>query len=128
MMSAPMMLPARLKRPPVSKVPPSVTARMASSSISSPALLPSALLTFELTSRPATPAARPLNPYTHTLIKRWRTPAMRAAAGLMPMAWTKSPSAVRVSARCSASQTAPATNTANGKPSRKPPPRKKYGA
>ncbi len=61
MMSAPITLPARLKRPPVSAVPPSVTARMASSSISWPALLPSALFTLELMSRPAMPAHAPQN-------------------------------------------------------------------
>ena len=59
MISAPITLPARLKRPPVSAVPPSVTARIASSSSSWPALLPSALLTLELMISPATPAAKP---------------------------------------------------------------------
>ena len=59
MMSAPMRLPTRLNLPPESDVPPSTTARMASSSNSNPALLPSALLTFELTIRPAMPAHSP---------------------------------------------------------------------
>ena len=59
MISAPSTLPRRLKRPPSSEVPPSVTARMASSSSSCPALLPSALFTFELIISPAMPAVRP---------------------------------------------------------------------
>ncbi len=61
MISAPITVPASVKRPPVSNVPPMVTARIASSSISRPALLPSALLTLELTITPAMPAHSPQN-------------------------------------------------------------------
>ena len=64
MMSAPSTVPARLKRPPSSDVPPSVTARIASSSSSRPALLPSALRTFELMRMPAIAAVSPEKPYT----------------------------------------------------------------
>ena len=64
MISAPSTVPARLKRPPSSDVPPSVTARIASSSSSSPALLPSALRTFELIRMPAIAAVSPEKPYT----------------------------------------------------------------
>ena len=49
MIKAPITLPARLNFPPASEVPPSVTARIASSSSSRPALLASALLMFALT-------------------------------------------------------------------------------
>src|SRR5262249_16242702 len=61
MISAPSTVPARLKRPPSSDVPPSVTARIASSSSSRPALLPSALRTLELARMPAMAAVRPEN-------------------------------------------------------------------
>ena len=83
----------------MSAVPPSVTARMASSSSSCPALLPSALFTFELMISPAMPAVRLQNTYKHTVISRERTPATRAAIGLMPILRTNRPSAVCVSAR-----------------------------
>ncbi|MCW0450744.1 hypothetical protein NB706_003578 [Xanthomonas sacchari] len=123
MISAPITLPARLKRPPSSSVPPSVTARIASSSISCPALLASALLTLELISNPARPALNAQNTYSSTAISRARTPATRAARGLWPMARTNSPSAVRPSSSCKAANTAATTNRANGRPSRKPLPR-----
>ena len=59
MMSAPSTLPTRVNRPPFSEVPPSTTARIASSSKSRPALLPSALFTLEVMISPAMPAQRP---------------------------------------------------------------------
>lgn len=58
MISAPMTVPLIENRPPASDVPPITTARIASSSIHSPALLPSALETFELIINPAIPAHR----------------------------------------------------------------------
>ena len=59
--SAPISVPTRLKRPPSSKVPPRATARMASSSIIRPALLPSALFTLDAMITPATAAVTPQN-------------------------------------------------------------------
>ena len=67
MIRAPITLPTRLNLPPASEVPPSVTARMASSSSSRPALLASALLMFELTIMPARPAQAAQNTYTNTI-------------------------------------------------------------
>lgn len=118
MMSAPITLPTRLKRPPVSAVPPSVTARIASNSSSWPALLPSALFTFELINRPATPAHTPQNAYAPMTSRRAWMPATRAAVGLMPTAWMNRPSAVRVIARYSSANTAATMNSENGSPSR----------
>ena len=54
--SAPTSVPEMEYRPPVSSVPPRTTARIASSSIHSPALLASAAVTLELIIRPARPA------------------------------------------------------------------------
>ena len=56
MISAPTTVPARENRPPASEVPPMTTARIASSSIHRPALLPSAPETLELIISPAMPA------------------------------------------------------------------------
>ena len=116
MMSAPSTVPASVNRPPVSAVPPSVTARMASSSSSWPALLASALLTLELTIRPASPAARPQKVYTQSVSVPARTPATRAASGLPPMARMNRPSAVRDSSSCNASHNDAATHSAAGNP------------
>ena len=65
MISAPMTVPPRENRPPVSDVPPMTTARIASSSIHRPALLPSALETLELIISPAMPAQSAQNTYDH---------------------------------------------------------------
>src|ERR1022692_2167044 len=51
--------PARKKRPPVRDVPPTTTARMASSSRNNPAWLASAHLMFEAETNPASPAQSP---------------------------------------------------------------------
>ena len=51
--------------------------------------------------RPASPAMSPQKPYRHSVIGRARTPAMRAASGLMPMARMNRPSGVAVSSACS---------------------------
>ena len=56
MSSAPTSVPAREKRPPASDVPPITTARIASSSIHSPALLASAALVLPAIISPAMPA------------------------------------------------------------------------
>ena len=53
MRNAPISVPVSEYRPPASEVPPSTTARIASISIQSPALLASAAVTLELIMRPA---------------------------------------------------------------------------
>ena len=58
--------PREVVAPPVRAVPPMTTARIASSSIHSPALLPSALLTFDADQEPGDPGAER---------RRTRTPA-----------------------------------------------------
>ena len=76
-------------------MPPITTARMASSSIHRPALLPSALETFELIISPATPAHRAANAYTMMMIPRARMPASRLASALPPTDSISMPSASR---------------------------------
>ena len=56
---APMIEPTKLKRPPLSAVPPTTTAKIASNSIISPTRLESAALMFEAAIKPATPAQIP---------------------------------------------------------------------
>ncbi len=62
MMNTPTTVPASVNLPPISEVPPSTTARMASSSMLMPALFASAAMMFELYRMPANPASRPLSP------------------------------------------------------------------
>ena len=59
--NAPIMLASRENRPPDMEVPPITTANMASSSVVSPILLASDVLTFELATSPAIPAQKPQN-------------------------------------------------------------------
>ena len=61
MSSAPTRVPVSENRPPAREVPPMTTARMASSSIHSPALLASAALVLPAIISPATPAHRAEN-------------------------------------------------------------------
>ncbi len=56
----PITVPAMLNLPPMSEVPPSTTARIASSSMYCPAAFASAAMMFELYRMPAMPASRPL--------------------------------------------------------------------
>ena len=90
-----MIVPARKKRPPASAVPPITTARIASSSIQSPALFPSAPDTIELIISPAMPAQSAENTYARMISPRDRTPASRLASLLPPTASISMPSAVR---------------------------------
>ncbi len=117
-MSAPSTVPARLKRPPSSEVPPSVTARMASSSSSSPALLPSALRTFELIRMPAIAAVSPEKPYTANTMAFERRPTSRVATGFTPIARINSPSAVPSMSSAVSNTAAVAIHTENGTASR----------
>ena len=59
MSSAPMIEPMSVKRPPVSAVPPTTTAKMASSSINSPTREESAALMFDAAMSPASAAQTP---------------------------------------------------------------------
>ena len=61
MISAPSTVPPMENRPPASEVPPMTTARIASSSIHRPALLPSAPETLAVTMKPAMPAQNAQN-------------------------------------------------------------------
>ena len=76
-------------------MPPRTTARIASSSIHSPALLPSALETFELIISPAIPAHRPEKTYASRITLRERMPVSRLASALPPTASISIPSALR---------------------------------
>ncbi|CAB5169691.1 hypothetical protein IST4112_06858 [Burkholderia cenocepacia] len=114
MISAPSTEPARLKRPPSSDVPPSVTARIASSSSSSPALLPSALRTFELARMPASADITPEHRYTPNTTAPERSPTSRVATGFTPIARMNSPSAVRFTSSAVAPIVASAIHTAHG--------------
>lgn len=103
MTSAPTTVPPMENRPPSSDVPPMTTARIASSSIHRPALLPSAADVLELIIRPAIPAHSAQNTYTMILMRRERMPTRRLASALPPTDSTSRPSAVR---RVSATVTA----------------------
>ena len=59
---APRIEPVSEKRPPVSGVPPTTTAKIASSSLNSPTRMESAPLMLEVAIRPAIPAHKPLKP------------------------------------------------------------------
>ena len=61
MSSAPMIEPSRVKRPPVSAVPPTTTAKIASSSMNSPTREESAALIFDVAISPASAAQAPEN-------------------------------------------------------------------
>lgn len=89
-------------------MPPITTARIASSSIHRPALLPSAAEVLELIIRPAMPAHSAQNAYTMILMRRDLIPTRRLASALPPTDSTSSPSAVR---RVSATVTATTTAT-----------------
>jgi hypothetical protein len=68
--STPTSVPASENLPPASEVPPITTARIASSSMKSPALFASAAMTLELILRPAMPANSPASAYTVQMIVR----------------------------------------------------------
>ena len=122
MINAPRMVPVRLNRPPSSEVPPMTTARIASISIHSPALLASAAEMFDAIINPATPAHNALNTYTANTIERCRTPANLLASGLTPTDSSSMPSAVRRVSRPTSANTPRLTRIATGRPSAKPAP------
>src|SRR5690606_13071930 len=97
-----------------------------SSSYQSPALLPSALDTLELTNNPAIPAHKPQKTYTNISTITERIPDRRLASGLQPTASINNPSALlRVNNNAMASIRA-TTNTETGKAAKAPVPIKAY--
>jgi len=125
---APTRVPPSVNFPPIRDVPPSTTARIASSSIHSPLLFASAAVTFELIMRPAIAAHSALNTYTVQMMLRDRTPASRLASGLIPTASTRVPSAVRRVSAAVIPNSAPAIKIDTGSVSQYPAPISLYGA
>src|SRR5690606_16103072 len=124
----PTSVPDRLNLPPESAVPPMTTARIASSSMNRPALLASAAMVSALMSRPASPANRPDAAYTVQVRVRDRTPDSLLAAGLMPVASSSMPSAVRRTTYATTANTPKASTAAVGRPSQNPEPSTLNGA
>src|SRR4051794_487238 len=120
MIMAPISVPTMSARPPVSGVPPTATAAIASSSMPRPTRFASLAELRAITIRPAIPAHSPLMAYTERLTRATGTPASLAAASLPPTASTCRPNTVRRMAQAAAATITAIRITWTGTPSTRP--------